>query len=214
VGVETNDAGGTGSIQLRATTVGTVRPVAGNSYTASDILQTTPATITDPTYLASPGIQVGPGVDLVTKSAGGKGFSTYNYPATIYYGASGTMTNARRAGYMWPGTIAFSNTYPDTTVPVARYRVQQPAILIGMSATCNIIPVGDSVVITVCKNAAPATGDLISNATAFTVTLNNTTLNASFYNASVSFNVGDFINLYITANDNTIHDVSVQLDMF
>ena len=198
VGVETNDASGTGSIQLRATTVGTVRPVAGNSYTASDILQTTPATITDPTYLASPGIQVGPSVDLVTKSAGGKGFSTYTYPNTLYYGASGTMTNSRQSGYMWNGTIPFTNTYPDQTVPVARYRVQQPTILLGMSATCNIIPAGDSVVITVCKNASPATGNLISNATPFTVTLDNTTLNANFYNASVTFNTGDFINLYIS----------------
>ena len=214
VGVETADASNLGSIQLRATTVGTVRPVAGNSYSASDILQTNPTTIIDPTYLTSAGIQVGPGTDLVTKSAGGKGFSAYNYPTTIYYGALGTMTNARRAGYMWPGTIIFSNTYPDTTVPVARYRVQQPAILVGISATCNLVPVGDSVVITVCKNAAPATGNLISNATPFTVTLNNTTLSANFYDASVTFNTGDFVNLYITANDNTIHDLAVQLDMF
>jgi hypothetical protein len=214
VGVETADAENTGSIQLRATTVGTVRPVAGNSYTASDILQTNPTTITNPTYLASAGIQVGPGTDLVTKTAGGKGFSTYNYPTTIYYGALGTMTNARKQGYMWPGTIIFSNTYPDQTTPVARYRVQQPAILVGISATCNLVPVGDSVVITVCKNAAPATGNLISNATPFTVTLNNTSLNANFYDASVTFNTGDFINLYITANDNTIHDLAVQLDMF
>jgi hypothetical protein len=213
VGVETADAANTGSIQLRATTVGTVRPGVGNLYTASDILQTNPATITDPTYLATAGIQLGPGTDLVTKTAGGKGFSTYNYPTTIYYGGSGTMTN-RRTGYMWPGTVLFTGSYPDQTVPVARYRVQQPAILIGMSASCNIIPAGDSVVITVCKNAAPATGDLISNATPFTVTLNNTTLNATFYNVSVTFNTGDFINVYINANDNTIHDLSVQLDIF
>lgn len=214
VGVETNDPANAGSIQLRTSSIGTIRTVAGNSYTASDILQTTPPTITDPTYLASPGIQVGPGTDLITKSAGGKGVSLWIYPSTLYYGASGTITTARISGYMWPGTIPFSTTYPDTTVPVAKYRIQQPVILIGMSASCNIIPAGDSIVITVCKNAAPATGNLISNATSFTVTLNNTSLNATFYNASVSFNTGDFLNLYITANDNTIQDLSVQLDMF
>jgi hypothetical protein len=72
VGVETNDTSDTGSIQLRTTTVGVTTPTAGQSYTASDILQTNPTTIDNPSYLASAGIQIGPGVDLVTKSAGGK----------------------------------------------------------------------------------------------------------------------------------------------
>lgn len=64
-------------------------PSSTDAYTASDILQTTPYTISDPTYLASTGIQIGPGTDLVTKSAGEKGFSTYIYPTVIYYGLKG-----------------------------------------------------------------------------------------------------------------------------
>ena len=84
VGVETNDPASIGSIQIRSTTVGVTYPTNTQSYTASDILQSTPSIINDPTYLGSPGIQIGPGSDLVTKSAGGKGFSTYTYPITIY----------------------------------------------------------------------------------------------------------------------------------
>jgi hypothetical protein len=214
VGVETNDAANTGSIQLRATTVGTVRPTAGNSYTASDILQTTPATITDPTYLASAGIQIGPGTDLVTKSAGSKGFSTFIYPTTIFYCIKGVIGN-NDAGYLWPGTVSVAgggNTYPDTTTPVARYRVQQPTILSGLSATCNSITGGNSVTITVCKDASG--GTLLSNPTVFTVTLSAGTLTATFYNASVDFNVGQNINVHIAVSGNSVTDVAIQLDLF
>ena len=122
VGVETNDTTNLGSIQLRTTTVGVVRPTTGQTYSASDILQTTPATMTDPTYLASPGIQVGPGVDLVTKSAGNKGFSVYTYPTTVYYGLRGDISAGSSGGYLWPGTTVASgggttNGFPDTGTP-------------------------------------------------------------------------------------------------
>ena len=143
VGVETNDVAigdKTGSIELRSTTVGVVTPSVGDSYSASDILQTTPANITDPTYLASAGIQVGPGVDLVTKSAGGKGFSTYNYPTTVFYGIKGN-SSAATSGFLWPGTqTANAGSYPDPGIPAAYYRVQQPCILSGLSVGLNNSP--------------------------------------------------------------------------
>jgi hypothetical protein len=145
VGVETNDTTGPnlGSIQLRSTTVGVTFPTATQAYTASDILQTTPASIIDPTYLASPGIQIGPGTDLVTKSAGTKGFSTYIYPTTVYYGLKGNITSAGSGGYLWPGTQTVSaGQYPDTGLPAAYYRMQQPALLSGISASLNIAPGG------------------------------------------------------------------------
>ena len=111
VGVETNAS--TASIQLRSTTIGTVPPSAGHSYTSSDILQTTPSTVADPTYLASPGIQLGPGTDLVTKTAGGKGFSTFLYPTTVYYGLKGNISTGT-PGFLWPGTQAVtSSVFPD-----------------------------------------------------------------------------------------------------
>lgn len=213
VGVETAHTGGTGSIQLRSTSIGA--PKRANYYTSSDILQTYPLSLIDPTYLASPGIQIGPGTDLVTKSAGGKPFTTYNYPTTIFFGGYGDCANNAN-GYLWPGTFAFAGgakPYPDTTLPVARYRIQQPAILSGISATCNAIS-GSSVTITVCKNASPANGDTISNATPITVTLSGTTISDSFYNASVDFATGDYINVYIDVSGNGLKDLAVQLDMF
>jgi len=215
VGVETNDGSATGSIQMRSTTVGVVKPTGAQSYTASDILQTTPASITNPSYLASPGIQIGPGTDLVTKSAGGKGFSTYIYPTTLFYGALGGISS-RKSGYLWPGTVLFSSSYPDQTTPVARYRVQQPLILSGISASCNSMS-GTSATteITVCKNAT--IGTAISNATPFTVTLTPSITTASSYNASVDFAVGDYINLFMIATNvanNDLTDLAVQLDLF
>jgi hypothetical protein len=122
VGCEVNDrngATGTGSIQFRSTTLGTTTPsYVGptgtiQAYTASDILQSTPAGILNPAYLASPGIQVGPGTDLVTKTAGGKGFSNYIYPTTIYYGLKGDLSSGTN-GWLWPGTQAVTaNSFPD-----------------------------------------------------------------------------------------------------
>jgi len=91
VGVETNDSSNIGSIQLRTSSIGCVFPLTWETYTASDILQTTPVVITDPAYLASPGIQVGLGVDLVTKYAGSKPFLSYSYPTIIFYGLRGFM---------------------------------------------------------------------------------------------------------------------------
>ena len=134
VGVETNDPiNNLGSIQLRTTTSGVVVPVGVQAYTASDILQTTPAIITNPSYLSSPGIQVGPGTDLVTKSAGNKGFSTYIYPTTIYYGLKGNVNSAPAGGWLWPGTSAVSaGQFPDTGTPPAYFRIQQPSLLSGI----------------------------------------------------------------------------------
>ena len=128
VGVETNDGstgptGANGSIQMRSTTVGVVLPsyttlgppgaTGPQSYTASDVLQTTPTTVISPAYLASPGIQIGPGVDLVTKTAGGLGLSTYTYPLTIAYGLKGDLVNGNAAGFLWPGTQLAGTDFPD-----------------------------------------------------------------------------------------------------
>lgn len=123
VGCEVNDTGNTGasggSVQFRSTTLGTKSPSYVStgtiqSYTSSDILQTTPSSIENPTYLTSGGIQVGPGTDLVTKTAGSKGISTYIYPTTIYYGLKGNVSSGSTGGFLWPGTQAASaGVFPD-----------------------------------------------------------------------------------------------------
>jgi hypothetical protein len=215
VGVETADPADTGSIQLRATTIGTVTPTAGQAYTASDILQTNPVTITNPSYLASAGIQIGPGTDLVTKTAGSKGFSTYVYPTTIYYGLKGDIKSGQSGAYMWPGTQAISaGIFPDPGTPAAYYRIQQPAILSGLSVGLGAL-VGTGNSVTVLVRYTPNGGSITS--TVFTVTLGPTDLFKNFYDGSVNLGVGDRIHVqlsYTGNNANTAHDITVQLDLF
>jgi hypothetical protein len=221
VGVETADSNNTGSIQLRSTTIGVVIPTTGQTYSASDILQTNPSSVTNPTYLASAGIQLGPGTDLVTKTAGQKPFSTYMYPTTLFYGCLGTISNTKE-GWLWPGTMIFQNSnpkYPDSSLPPAHYRAQQPFILSGISVSCNASPGGtNTLVITVCKNpdgTTTGTYPVIPNgATSYSLTLTGGSLTGSYYNSSVNFAAGDKLSVYLQTNSSTVGDMSIQLDCF
>ena len=213
VGVETNDIDQSGSIQLRSTTVGVNFPSSTDAYSASDILQTTPYTISDPTYLASPGIQIGPGTDLVTKSAGEKGFSTYIYPTVIYYGLKGD-SNEKNSGYLWPGTQKASGDFPDTnTTSPAYFRVQQPSIISGLSCALNSSPGTDNSVIL----SVQVTPFNISRVdTSFSVVLSDNELEGNYYNSSYRCGTGDLIHIYIdfSGNKTAAHDVTAQIDLF
>ena len=80
-------------------------------------MQITPDPFINQTYLSAPGIQIGPGVDLITKTAGGLPFTLYMYPHTLYYGLRGNLGNS--SGFLWPGTMNFHNAgtyqYPAVT---------------------------------------------------------------------------------------------------
>lgn len=224
VGIETKDSNNLGSIQLRSTTVGSIAATGAQTYTSSDILQTNPTTIANPSYLASPGIQIGPGTDLVTKSAGGKGFSTFIYPTTLFYGAIGTLNTSGNPGtgtpaHLWPGSLIVHGSggqfiqYPDITSPPPFYRVQQPLILSGMSASMVTAPgTGHTTTLTVRKT--PVGGSIAD--TVFSLVFSNAIATLSKYDASVNFAAGDYLHLRISydAAGNTTHDVSVQLDLF
>lgn len=209
VGVETNDPSSTGSVQLRTTTTGVVYPTGTEAYKAYDILQTTPLTISDPTYLASPGIQIGPGTDLVTKSAGGKGFSTYIYPTTVYYGLKGSITNAGSGGYLWPGTQQVSaGVFPDPGLPAAYYRAQQPSLISGISSSLSIAPGGTNT-LTLSVYVLPVTTQQ-TTAAIYTGTINGTTLTVnsgpSYGSIAVGQSVsgvGVAINTYIVSVSGT-----------
>ena len=192
VGVETNDITGPniGSIQLRSTTVGVVYPTFGQSYTASDILQSTPPTITDPTYLASAGIQVGPGTDLVTKSAGSKGFSTYVYPTIIYYGLQGNIRTGPATGFLWPGTQPAASGYPDTSVPAAFFRAQQPTLISGLSASLNAAPGTGTITLSIYYTPA---GTPATTAAVYTGYISATTLTVSTVPSFGSIAVGQSV---------------------
>ncbi len=221
VGVETNSSGN-GSIQLRTTTVGTVTPTGIEAYTASDVLQTTPASLDDPTYLATAGIQIGPGVDLVTKTAGGKTFSTYNYPTTLYYGLKGDLkTGGTNEGFMWPGTQKFeNNVFPDRDlISPAFYRVQQPFILSGMIVAMKLKPPGTdgSITTTISVWRTPFATGTLELVTGFSLQLTGTDTFKSYYNSSVTFAAKDLIHVKIVSSDynsTVAHDVAVQLDCF
>ena len=226
MGVETADPGSTGSIQLRATTVGCVYPTAGQSYTASDILQTFPDTILNPSYLATSGIQIGPGVDLVTKSAGGKGFSTYTYPTTLYYGLKGLINvwnggaSLGQTGFCWPGTQAVTNnSFPDITIPRAFYRIQQPTLISGLSASLGSGPSLPNEVFLTVGYTPISTGTYTT--TPFQVGLtgpSSAPTSGSYYNASTRLNTGDLLHLQIqysgAGNANTATDLSCQIDLY
>jgi hypothetical protein len=222
VGVETNDTSGVtlGSVQLRSTTVGTVKPLSYNSYSGSDIRQVTPSSLADPTYLASPGIQLGPGVDLVTKSAGTKPFSTYIYPTIIYYGLKGTI-NSGVNGYLWPGTQAVENSgnrnFPDPGVPAAFFRVQQPAILSGLNIACTTGPASTHGTTIQVYWTPKSTGIMVAipNYRKEITGAGGTAI--SYYNSTQDLAAGDKIHVGVTysgGNGNLTHDLTIQLDMF
>ena len=222
VGIETHDISGLtlGSIELRSTTVGTIKPLSYNSYTGSDILQTTPSTVTDPTYLASPGIQLGPGVDLVTKTAGEKPFTTYVYPTIVYYGLKGNLS-AGVNGYLWPGTqtaeSSGNRTFPDPGTPAAFYRIQQPAILSGLNVACTTGPSSNHGTTIQVYYTPKSTGVMVPIPNFKTEITGAGATSISYYNSTKDLATGDRIHIGVTytgGNDNLTHDLSIQLDMF
>jgi hypothetical protein len=161
-------------------------------------------------------IQIGPGTDLVTKTAGGKGFSTYVYPTIVYYGLKGDIKSGQTGAYLWPGTMAVSaGTFPDPGLPAAYFRIQQPSLLSGLSTGLSTAPgTGNSVTLLV-RYTPISTGTITD--TVFTVTISDQNTTGSFYNGSLTLNTGDRLHLYITYtgnNANTAHDVTAQIDLF
>jgi len=149
VGVETNDASNLGSIQLRSSTIGTTTPVytsvVGNiqKYTAADIFQSTPSEVENPTYLATAGIQIGPGTDIVSKKTGARPFSTYVYPTVIQYGLKGNLLTGQN-GFLWTGTQAVTaGAFPDQSGTFGDLHLSVTSINAGneftVSSTVGII---------------------------------------------------------------------------
>jgi hypothetical protein len=197
VGVETTNS--SSQIQCRSTTIGS--PLTTGSFTSSDILQTAGS------------IELGPGVDLVNKTAGGQNFTVYIYPTTIFYNVIGDLNVGPTSGYLGPGSVAASAgsggavSYPNNA-PLY-YNIQQKAILFGLYVKLGTAPgTGNSTTITVYKNNV---------ATTFTVTLSNSDTSATYYLGSVNFPKDDALSVGITYtgnNANTTHDVVIQIDMF
>ena len=217
LGVETNDLSpsGLGSIQIRNSTIGAVRPIlsSNHSYTSADIKQTTPLEFTNSSYLSASGIQIGPGVDLVTKTAGGQPFSLFSYPTTLYYGLRGNLGD--NFGFLWPGTGNFQNggayPYPDTNIITpAFYRIQQSALLVGMMASFNSVSGVGSTLVQVHRTPLGGTRQSL---TSFTLNLSTETFTGN-YSHSQLFDQGDLLHVYVSGTGTNMHDLTLQFDVF
>jgi len=176
VGVETtnNDA----DAEFRTSSLS--GPSTAGGYTGSDILQTLPVV----GVITNKGIQLGPGVDLINKTAGGKPFTTYVTPTTIIYGLQGNVNDAIR--YYWPGV---QNTADTTQV---FYRFQQRSIVQGMSINMRVAPGGaNAVVVTVLKSTTGVAGSGV--ATVMTATVSGASTSAVQYGVSVDFLQGEYL---------------------
>jgi hypothetical protein len=199
IGIETTDSNA--KIQCRSTTI--------SGYT-SDIKQT----------LGS--IELGPGVDIINKTASGLSFTSYVYPTILYYGVKGMLANSGlTTSYLWPGTVSSDSgnggnpQYPDSNV--AYYRAQQKSVIIGMYATlASNAGSGHSMGIQLKVN---------DSNTPFFLSFSNGTASASnyFYGASITLQRFDRISIQVTLDTvatssgnflNRAHDLSLQIDIF
>lgn len=196
VGAESSNA--LASAQFRTSSIS--GPSTAGSYTGSDILQTTPGTGN-----IEYGIQLGPGCDLINKTAGGKPFTTYVTPTTLVYGLRGSAPNG--TAYLWQGV---QTNYDNTEI---FYRFQQKSIVQGMNVNMRVAPgAGHSLTVNVLKNT---TGSGASSSTAMTATISGTNKTGSCYTASVDFNQYEYLSLQIVGSSpNSAADIVIELDLF
>lgn len=197
-GIETTNA--TASAQFRTCSIS--GPATAGSYTGSDIFQTTPGTGN-----INYGIQLGPGCDLVNKTAGGKPFTTYVTPTTLLYCLQSNLVSSTR--YMWPGTLTSSG---DSTEVF--YRFQQKSIIQGMSFNLRVAPgVGKSLTVTVNKSTTGIPGSGVP--TAMTATVSGTSTQGTCYTASVDFAQFEYLSVHISGTAGTAaSDLVVEIDLF
>ena len=178
-------------------------PSTAGGYTGSDILQTQPTI----GVITNKGIQLGPGVDLINKTAGGKPFTTYVTPTTLIYGLQGNVNDAVR--YYWPGV---QNAGDATQV---FYRFQQKSIVQGMSVNLRVAPGGgNSVVVTVLKSTTGVVGSGV--ATVMTVTVAGANTSAVQYGVSVDFAQGEYLAVQTDGIPvaGAAADMVIELDIF
>jgi len=204
-GAETSYTGA--QIQFRSTTV--YGPIGQNYFLGSDVSQTATGS----------SIQIGPGTDIINKTANNLSLTVYVYPTTIFYGVKGVIRNSGRAsganGYLWPGSLMVNNgggtsdDYPGPTV--AYYKIQQKALLWGITGNLQIAPGNtSSVTLTIYIN------DII---TGFQLTWTGSENNYKVdYDHSITLQTGDRLSVtcvYITGSGtNVAADLSLQIDLF
>ena len=197
-GIETAYAGA--QIQCRSTTI--YGPLSKTYYKGADVSQT----------VEGSSVQIGPGTDIINKTANNLSLTVYVYPTTILYGVIGTFSSSgETSGWLWPGSLSASNAspkYPDTNI--SYYRIQQKALVWGISGNLTDAPGGaNNLTITIYVNGSPTFFTL-----SWTGTENGVKLNT---NQSITLQTGDLISLaytYTGGNANNAHDLTVQIDLF
>ena len=192
------------------TTVGNVGAVAltfVQRYAGGDILQNAPQA-----GFGTNGIQIGPGTDLVTRTACTHAFTTYVTPSTLIYGINAGIASSAvgTVRYAWPGTLTSTG---DTTQVF--YRFQQKSIVQGLSINLRTAPgVGQSVVVTILKSSTGVAGSGVP--TALTATIAGAAVSATNYLTSVDFAQFDYLAVQITGvgNANAAADLIVEVDVF
>lgn len=192
------------------TTVGNVGAVAltfVQRYAGGDILQNAPQA-----GAGTNGVQIGPGTDLVTRTACTHAFSTYVTPSTLIYGLNAGIASSAvgTVRYAWPGTLASTGD-----VTQVFYRFQQKSIVQGIFINLRTAPgVGQSVVVTLLKSTTGVAGSGVP--TSMTATIAGALTSATNYLTSVDFAQGDFLAVQITGvgNANAAADLIVEVDVF
>jgi hypothetical protein len=187
------------------TTTGNVAAVAltfAQRYAGGDVLQNSPQA-----GFGTNGIQIGPGTDLITRTACNHPFTTFVTPTTLAYGLQGNVNDAIR--YYWPGV----QTAGDATQVF--YRFQQKSILQGMSINMRVAPGGtDSVVVTVLKSTTGVVGSGVP--TAMTATISGTNTSANNYIVSVDFQQGEYLAVQTDGvpGAGSAADMIIEIDLF
>jgi hypothetical protein len=136
--------------------------------------------------------------------------NSYNGPVKVLTGSDGTITVG--------GNIVTISSAP------AYYRIQQPAILSGMSAFLAIPPntngaTGSTTSVSIYRT--PVGSDYqfgLCPVANYTKTFSGTDLLETYYDSSKTFSAGDRIHAFLSytsgATGNSSHDFTLQLDMF
>jgi len=204
-GAETSSTGA--QIQCRSTTI--YGPIGKNYFLGSDVSQSATGS----------SIEIGPGTDIINKTANNLGLVVYVYPTTIFYGVKGVIRNSGRASganaYLWPGSLMVNNgggtsaDYPGPTI--VYYRVQQKALMWGISGNLSIAPDDSSTLtITILLNNSPTNFSII-----WTGSENGSKTD---YDHSITLNTGDLISILCVytngTSNNLAADLSLQVDIF
>jgi len=170
-------------------------------YFGGDILQQAPQAA-----FGTNGIQIGPGTDLVNKTACNHPFTTYVTPTTLIYGMNAQLLSAPR--YFWPGVMSAGG---DSTQVF--YRFQQKSIVQGMSVNMRIAPgVGHTVRFTVYKSSTGVPGSGVP--THLYLIISETNTSGTNYNTSVDFKQGEYIAIRADRSGSGAEDIIVEIDVF